>query len=173
VDRADQRLERELVIGARGDLAALDPARDHLAGERVAPLPELFAHCLGAARDQRAGERGAECAVQVRVERYGERDQVGAERTGVGDRQELLGIAEQRVDDHVLPGAPASVDRRLVDPGPHGDFTDGERIGTLFPEELERRVEHCLPDTGGTPSRATAYLGVVHTVRSLTQADLL
>ncbi len=58
-------------------------------------------------------------------------------------------------------------------PGPGGEFTDGQRVGTLFAEDLERRVEDGLPDAGGTASGTPAYFGVAHTPCSLTQDDLL
>jgi hypothetical protein len=96
-----------------------------------------------------------------------ELDQVAAQSSGVGDGERGLAVVQQRIEQEVVLGGPAPVDRRFVHRGLTGDLADADRVSAVFGHRVQCRFQdrftgHChvvecrRPGRIGGVSTATA-----------------
>lgn len=137
--------------GGRRQLAAADRSADDRPGGQD---PVLLDHppVLGDARDvfglQRDSQRRPSRVPDVpEQELGGQRDQFLADVAGL-DLLERDDASAQRLDQQLLLGRPAQVDRRLADAGPAGHELDVEPGPAGLAEDRDRSLGHSLVDLG-------------------------
>jgi hypothetical protein len=150
VRRAEQQVEHNVGIGARGDLAAVDgpPDQDRVAGpERLEhPLPPRGGQRrvtlgLGDQPGQHPARRGAGHRPDPAAQRG---EQVAVEGPGVGQGLLPGELGQEGVERQGAAGSPAPVDRGLAHAGPGGHLLHGH------PAEAALGQEFCGGGQDGT-----------------------
>jgi hypothetical protein len=148
VERAVEHVQRDLDLGVRRDLAALDRAAEDLAA------------LLAARRDKACPVLGGEGRVHLRLgdepgdhapvrpaggqpgPRTQQRQQVASQRSGVPrGRPGGRPLVEERVQRERFLGGPPAVDRGLADACPLGDRVHADRGQALHQQQFRRRLE--------------------------------
>ncbi len=154
------RLEKELRIGARRQLAARERPLDDPHRRRVAPLAQGARDRrelgLGPLDEEHADDAAAARRRRERLRAPGKFEQIGAQGARVGRRRLLVAQREQRRAHQVGLGGPAAVNGRLVDPRPQRHVVDAQRPVALPRQFFERRLEHVVNDAGAAPAGAGA-----------------
>src|SRR5690349_15485830 len=143
--RAEEQIEHHIPVHRSGDLAARDGPVQHdpvLLAQRleypVPPGPAQFRVVL------RLGDQPGQHRPHRRLgdrphPRVQGREQVAAQRAGVGQRLFLAERVDEGVQREQALGRPAPVDRRLADPGAGGHLFDRHRGQPPFGQQFHGR----------------------------------
>lgn len=169
VDRSDEALGKQCrvdrVVHLTGDLCLLEPCdrRSETLVPEGTPArhePRALGGVPNGGQEQRVtrGTRHAASDGQQEV------SEVCRHVSGVGHRDERIGLAEHGVTEQVGLGRPPAVDGALVDAGAAGDGVHGERAVADLGHEGGGRIEDGVAHARASPARSDPMFRDRHTI---------